>query len=53
MKSMILASVFENGSFSADVLVTSLFAWLGIFAVTAVIVIVMVLLGTIKSKDEK
>lgn len=49
----VLASVFSNGSFSVDVLIKSLFAWLGIFAVTAVIVIVMVLLSKIKTKDDK
>ena len=49
----VLASVFIKGSFSFDVLIKSLFAWLGIFAVTAVIVIVMVLLSKIKPKDDK
>ncbi len=40
-------------AFSTELLTKSLFAWLGIFAVTAIIVIAMVLLGLIKSKDNK
>ncbi len=53
MLTNILASMFSGGSFSLDVILTSLYAWLGIFAVTAIIVIVMLLLGTIKSNDDK
>ncbi len=53
MKTAILASIFENGSFSLDVVLTSLLAWLGIFAVTAIIVLVMVLLAKIGTKKDK
>ncbi len=53
MKAAMLASILANGSFTPEVLTKSLFAWLGIFAVTAVIVIVMLLLGAIKTKGDK
>ncbi len=53
MKTSILASILENGSFSTEVITKSMFAWLGIFAVTAIIVIVMFLLSKIGSKNDK